>query len=190
MLALWIILGVIFGLLLICVIAVIGIYNSLIRLRNQAEEGFSTMDVYMKKRYDLLPNYIETVKGYAKHEQETLTKVIAARNNAMNATSVEDKVANEAALSNMLKQLAVVVEQYPQLKANENFMGLQNQLNELEADIANARKYYNATVKSFNNRVEVFPSNIIANIFKFTKKVFFELDSAEERKVPKVDFSK
>lgn len=190
MLALWIALGVIAGLILLCIVAIVSIYNSLVRLRNQSEEGFSTMDVYMKKRYDLLPNYIETVKAYAKHEKETLLQVIAARNGAMNATSVADKVAGESALSSMLKQLAVVVENYPELKANENFIGLQNQLNQLEVDIANARKYYNATIKSFNNRVETFPSNIIAKMFNFSRKLSFELDSAEERKVPKVDFSK
>lgn len=188
MLALWIILGVVVGLVVITIIAIISIYNSLIRLRNQVEEGFSTMDVYMKKRYDLIPNYVETVKGYAKHEKETLTQVIAARNNAMNASNVADQAAGESELSSVLRQLAVVVEQYPALKANDNFLALQAQLQQLEIDIANARKYYNATVKKFNNKVEMFPSNIIAKMYHFERKPSFEVDSPEERKNVKVKF--
>lgn len=188
MLGLWITLGVIGGLILLVVLWLVGSYNSLVRLRNQSEEGYSTMDVYMKKRYDLIPNYVETVKGYAKHEKETLEKVIAARNGAMNAQSLEDKAASEGQLSSVLKQLAVVIERYPELKANSNFLNLQNQLSTLESEIASARKYYNATVKTYNNKVEMFPSNIVARWFKFTRKPSFEITNAEEKVAPKVQF--
>lgn len=188
MLGLWITLGVIGGLALIIVLWLVSSYNGLVRLRNQVKEGFSTMDVYMKKRYDLIPNYVETVKGYAKHEKETLQKVIAARNGAMNAQNVSDRAASEGELSSVLKQLAVVVEKYPELKADTNFLNLQNQLSTLETEIANARKYYNGVVKSYNNKVEVFPSNIVAKWFKFETKPSFEITNVEERVAPKVQF--
>lgn len=164
------------------------VYNTLVRNKNDVEEGFSTMDVYLKKRYDLIPNLVETVKGYAKHEQETLTKVIEARNMAMASSTVEDKLKNENALTGTLKSLFALSENYPELKANQNFIDLQNQLKSIETDIANARKYYNGVVKVFNNRIEVFPSNLVARIFKFTKKPMFEVDSGEERKNVQVKF--
>lgn len=163
-------------------------YNSFVRMRNTVEEAFSTMDVYLKKRYDLIPNLVETVKGYASHEKETLEKVVQARNMAAGATTIEDKIANENVLSGTLKSLFAVAEAYPDLKANTNFMDLQGQLKKIEEDIANSRKYYNATVKEFNTKVEMFPSNILAGIFKFVRKPMFEVSNDSERENVKVQF--
>lgn len=179
---------IILGIVLIIVIWAVSSYNGFVKLRNKVEEAFSTMDVYLVKRYDLIPNLVETVKGYAKHESETLEKLISARNMAMGAKTVEEKVAGENALQGTLKSLFALSEAYPDLKANVNFVDLQSQLNSMEGEIANARKYYNAVVKMFNTKVEVFPSNIIANIFKFTRKPLFEVDDGEQRKNVKVEF--
>lgn len=180
------------GLLLVGIIILvwgISVYNTLITMRNSVDEGFSTMDVYLKKRYDLIPNLVETVKGYAKHESETLEKVVKARNLAMNATNLQDKISGETALSKELKTfLNVVVEQYPDLKANQNFIELQASLKQVETEIAHARKYYNGAVKVYNVKREVFPSNIIAKRFKFDKRNMFEVDEVEERKNVKVSF--
>lgn len=184
-----IIIGIVIAVIvLILVIFVISAYNSFVRLRNNVEEAFSTMDVYMKKRYDLIPNFVETVKGYAKHEKETLENVIKARNSAVASTSAEDKINNDSQLTQALKQLSVVVEKYPELKADKNFSELQSTLKSLEDEIANSRKYYNGVVKSYNTKIEIFPSNIIAKWFKFVKKPLYEVDSAEERKNVKVEF--
>ncbi|MDD7718020.1 MAG: LemA family protein [Eubacteriaceae bacterium] len=183
----------IFGIVILVIVVIIAIwaitgYNGFIKGKNSVEESFSTMDVYLKKRYDLIPNLVETVKGYAKHESETLEKVVAARNMAQSAGTIEEKIAGENALTGTLKSLFAVAESYPDLKANANFMDLQNQLKSVENDIANARKYYNAVVKQFNNRCEMFPSNILAGIFHFTRKPMFEVDAEEERKNVKVEF--
>ncbi len=180
----WIIIGIIIVLALIFV----GMYNSFIKLKNNCDEAYSTMDVYLKKRFDLIPNLVETVKGYAAHEKETLQNVIAARNNLQNASTPEEKLAGENALQGTLKTLFAVAEAYPDLKANTNFLDLQNQLKGVENDIANSRKYYNAVVKQFNTKCEMFPSNIIAGICHFEKKPMFEVDSAEERKNVEVKF--
>jgi LemA protein len=145
------------------------------------------MDVYLKKRYDLIPNLVETVKGYASHEKDTLEKVIAARNMAASATSVEDKMAGENALTGTLKTLFAVAESYPDLKANQNFMDLQKQLQSLEGEIAQSRKYYNGVVKQYNTKTEIFPSNIIAGIFGFVKAPYFEIEEGERENV-KVSF--
>ena len=175
--------------LIIAIVAwIISTYNAFERLRNNVEEGFSTMDVYMKKRYDLIPNLVETVKGYAKHEEETLSKVIQARNMAMNSATAEEQMKNDNILTGTLKSLFAVSEAYPQLQANQNFMDLQNQLKTLEAEIANSRKYYNGVVKVYENKREVFPSNLIAKWFKFQEKPFYEVDNEEERKNVKVQF--
>ena len=178
---------------LIVVLAVVAIwgvsaYNGFVRMRNVVEEAFSTMDVYMKKRYDLIPNLVETVKGYAAHEQGTFEKVVQARNVAQNATTVEDKMAAVNMLTGTLKSLFALAEAYPDLKANANFMDLQNQLQMVEVDIANSRKYYNATVKDYNTKTEQFPSNIIANMFHFQRKTMFELENESERQNVKVEF--
>lgn len=167
---------------------VIGAYNGFVKMRNKVEEAFATMDVYLKKRYDLIPNLVETVKGYAKHEAQTLENVIAARNMAAGAKTTEEKVAGENALQGTLKSLFAIAEAYPDLKANSNFISLQAQLTEMEGEIANSRKYYNAIVKEFNTKVEVFPSNIIAKLFKFTRKTMFEVEDAEQRQNVKVQF--
>lgn len=181
---LWIIIAVV----VVLAVVLIGMYNSFIKLRNNCEEAFATMDVYLKKRFDLIPNLVETVKGYASHEKETLQNVIAARNNLQNALTTEEKIAGENALQGTLKSLFAVAEAYPDLKANTNFLDLQNQLKAVEEDIANSRKYYNAVVKQFNTRCEVFPSNLIASVFHFEKQPMFEVDSAEERKNVEVKF--
>ena len=170
----WIIIAII----IVLAIAFVGMYNSFIKLKNSCEEAFSTMDVYMKKRFDLIPNLVETVKGYASHEKETLEKVMAARNGVQSAATVEEKMAQENVLTGTLKSLFAVAEAYPDLKANTNFLDLQNQLNLVEEDIANSRKYYNAVVKQFNTKCEMFPSNIIASMFHFERKPMFEVDSA------------
>jgi LemA protein len=166
----------------------IGARNSFIKLKNTCEEAFSTIDVYLKKRYDLIPNLVETVKGYAKHESETLANVIALRNKAMGATTTAEKIEADANLSNAIKSINVVAERYPDLKANANFLDLSNQLKGIEAELANARKYYNGTVKTFNTQKDIFPKSIIANKMKLEKLPYFELDSAEERKNVSVKF--
>lgn len=164
---------------LIILYVIIG-YNNLVKLRNNVKEGYATMDVYLKKRFDLIPNLVETVKGYAKHESETLERVISARSNIQSATNTEEKLRNESELSNTLKSLFALGEAYPDLKANSNFVQLQKQLQQIEEDIANARKYYNAVVKELNNQIEMFPSNILSNLFGFKKMPMFET-SAEDR---------
>lgn len=181
-------------LIIIGLIVIVGLWlvisrNSFVSIKNQVEEAFSTMDVYLKKRYDLIPNLVETVKGYATHESETFTKVTAARTAAMNSTSIDEKIANENALSGTLKSLFAVAEAYPQLQANSNFLDLQQQLKMLEDEIANSRKYYNAVVRTMNTKVESFPSNLIASIFGFKKQPFFEVGSAEERENVQVKFN-
>lgn len=183
-----IILIVIAIIVLLIIIMFIGAYNSFVKLRNNVEEAFATMDVYMKKRFDLIPNLVETVKGYAAHESGTLEKVVQARNMAQSAATIEDRIAGENALTGTLKSLFAVAENYPDLKANQNFMDLQGQLQRVEGDIANSRKYYNATVKQYNTKTETFPSNIIAGIFHFQRKPMFEVEAEEERQNVKVQF--
>jgi len=184
MVVLWIILGVV----LLLFLWGIGVYNRLIALRNTCDEGFSTMDVYMKKRFDLIPNLVETVKGYASHEKETLERVIAARQVGLAANTPEDKMASSNMLSGALRQIFALSESYPELKANLNFQDLQNQLLAVENDIANSRKYYNAVVKDYNTQIQVVPANIVANMTGFTKRTMFEVDSTEERQAVKVSF--
>ena len=178
---------VLIGLILAIGLYVMNAYNGFVKLRNMKDEAFATMDVYLKKRYDLIPNLVETVKGYASHEKDTLEKVIAARNMAASATSVKDKMAGENALTGTLKTLFAVAESYPDLKANQNFMDLQKQLQSLEGEIAQSRKYYNGVVKEFNTKIEIFPSNIVAGIFKFLKAPYFEIEEGERENV-KVSF--
>ena len=177
------------GILILLVLIFVVLYNGFIRLKNDCDEAFATMDVYLKKRYDLIPNLVETVKGYAAHESQTLEQVIAARNMAQNAATPEAKIAGENALQGTLKSLFAIAESYPELKANENFLDLSDQLKAVEEDIANARKYYNAVVKQFNTKCEIFPSNLIASMFRFEKKPMFEVSAAEERENVKVSFS-
>lgn len=180
----WIILAIV---AILC-IWVATTYNKLIKSQNKVEEGFSTMDVYLKKRYDLIPNLVETVKGYAKHESETLERVINARNMAVKAQSLDEKISSEQNFQSMLGPLYAITEQYPDLKADKNFMDLQGELKSLETEIANSRKYYNAVVLMFNNIVEMFPSNILAGMFHFAKKPMYEITEAVQRENVKVEF--
>lgn len=172
----------------ILVIWLVAMYNGFVTMKNRIEEAFATMDVYLKKRYDLIPNLVETVKGYAAHEAGTLEKVVQARNMAAGAGSLEDKVKGENMLTGTLKSLFAIAEAYPDLKANTNFIDLQNQLQRLEDEIASSRKYYNAVVKEFNTKTETFPSNIIAGMFHFERKPMFEVSSDTERQNVKVQF--
>ncbi len=162
--------------------------NGLISLRNDMEESYSAMDVHMKKRYDLIPNLVETCKGYAKYEGETLTKIAEARNIAMSA-SPDGKAAAESALTSQLRTLLNAVnEKYPELKANSQFNNLTSQLESCEHEIANARKYYNAKVKILNNKIEKFPSSSVARKMGLERKPYFEIEDAYERNAPKVSF--
>jgi LemA protein len=180
---------IVIGVLILIVAAwVISAYNGFVAMRNRVEEAFSTMDVFMKKRYDLIPNLVESVKGYAAHESGTFQKVTEARNIASQATTVEDKIQGETMLTGALKSLFAVAEAYPDLKANLSFLDLQNQLKLVEEDIANARKFYNAVVKEFNTLTEIFPNNILANMFGFKRKPMFEVEAEEERDAVKVKF--
>ena len=163
-------------------------YNKLVKMRIQVDEAFSTMDVYLKKRYDLIPNIVATVKGYAKHEKDTLEAVISARNLAMTSTDPNQKIKANNQLSSTLKSLFALSESYPELQANANFLSLQNDLKAIEAEIANSRKYYNAVVRDYNTKRQSFPSNIIAKWFRFEKRELYEIDDVKERKNVKVEF--
>jgi LemA protein len=166
----------------------VGMYNSLVRLRNQVKNAWAQIDVQLKRRYDLIPNLIETVKGYMKHERETLENVTRMRAQAMETSGVADKAKAEGMLTSALGQLKIAVENYPDLKANQNFLALQEELTSTENKISFARQNYNDQVLFFNNKTEVFPSNIIAGMFGFKKEDFFEIDNPAERVVPKVSF--
>ena len=179
--------------IVIVIVALIAIYvgttyNGLVKLRNITEEAFSTMDVYLKKRWDLIPNIVESVKGYAKHEAETLQKVISARNMRYQDMSEDEKMQANAELSRGLAAINVLAEQYPDLKANENFLDLNRQLQKTEEDIANARKYYNAAVRKLNDKIEMFQSSIIAGMFNFKKREMFVVDDEGQREAAKVQF--
>lgn len=169
----------------------IGTRNDFVRLKNKVEEAWATIDVFLKKRYDLIPNLVETVKGFAKHESETLQNVVSARNIAMSAATPSEKVAAENGLTNSLRTFfSAVHENYPDLKANANFLDLQNQLKGIESELESSRRYYNGVVKSFNTKLEIFPANIVGSKMgeDYKKRPYFELDSAEERKNVKVQF--
>ena len=183
-----IILIVLIGIILLFVFYGIGIYNKLIKLKTLVEEAWSGIDVQLKKRHDLIPNLVETVKGYASHEKETFQKVTEARNKAVKAKTVEQHQNAENQLNRSLMSLFAVAEQYPELKANSNFLELQNELSQVESDIEKSRRYYNGTVREKNILIDSFPSNIVANVFGFIKSTFFELDDSAERNVPKVQF--
>ncbi|MCH1983962.1 LemA family protein [Ruminococcus sp. OA3] len=165
-----------------------GTYNGFVKLRNKTEEAFSAMDVSLKKRYDLIPNFVETVKGYAKHESETLEKVIAARNMAMTSRTPEETIKNDNVLTGTLKSLFALSEGYPDLKANQNFLQLQEQLSRVEEEIAGSRRYYNGVVNKYNTKTEMFPGNLLAGIFGFRRKPLYEVNEAAERESVKVSF--
>ena len=182
-----VIIVIIVGLLLVLACYVIGVYNKLVNARNKVDNQFSQIDVQLKRRADLIPNLVETVKGYAKHEEGTLTQVIEARNKAVSATSVNDKIDANNQLTGALNKLFALSEAYPDLKANTNFMSLQNDLKDTEDKITYARQFYNDSAMMFNNLVEMFPSNIVASMFGFKKYQFFEATEAE-KETPKVKF--
>ena len=183
------IIGIVIGaVVLILLIVVISCYNKLVKQKITVEEAFSTMDVYLKKRFDLIPNLVETVKGYAKHESETLSAVIAQRGKNYDSMTQEEKIESGEAISRMIPNIMALSESYPDLKANQNFMNLSNQLETVEEDIANSRKYYNGAVKRYNMSVQTVPSNIIAGIFHFETKPMFEVENAAERQNVQVKF--
>jgi len=174
--------------LLALVVIVVGIYNSLVRLRVQTDNAWADIDVQLKRRYDLIPNVVETVKGYAAHEKTTLENVIKARNAAMSAQGPAAKAEAENILTGALRQLFALAEAYPQLRAVESFTQLQNTLGQIEDAIQNARRYYNAVVRDLNTKIQMFPSNLIASLFAFKTREFFELADAAQREAPKVSF--
>jgi len=164
------------------------LYNGLVSLRNRGEQSWSDIDVQLKRRHNLIPNLVETVKGYASHEKGTLEDVVKARNMAMQSSTPGEQAQAENFLQSTLKSIFALSESYPDLKANQNFIDLQNQLSEMEEQIQLARRYYNAVVRDLNTKIETVPSNIVANMFGFIKKEYFELDSPEQRTTPKVAF--
>jgi LemA protein len=167
---------------------VAGAYNSLIRLRNQLENAWAQIDVQLKRRYDLIPNLVETVKGYAKHERETFERVTQARNIAMSAKGVSERAEAENMLTGALKSLFALAEAYPGLKANQNFLALQEELTSTENKIAFSRQFYNDSVMTYNVRVETFPVNLVAGAFNFQRRDLFEVKAEAERAAPKVSF--
>jgi len=173
----------------IAIVALIGIYNALVRLRNQVKNAWSQIDVQLKRRYDLIPNLVETAKGYMKHERETLEGITQARSRAMGAEGVGEKAKAESALGGAISRFMLVVENYPDLKANQNFMAVQEELTSTENKISFSRQAYNDQVLFFNNKIQMFPSNMVAGMFRFETQEFFELEDQVEREAPKVDFS-
>lgn len=180
---------ILLGAVVIFILILISIYNKLIGLRNNVKNAWSQIDVQLKRRHDLIPNLVETAKGYVKHERETLESVTKARTAAMSAGSVAEKAQAESILTSAIGKLAVVVESYPELKANENFLALQEELTSTENKISFSRQNYNDQVLFYNNKIQMFPSNVIAGAFNFKTEEFFEIQDAAEKAVPKVNFS-
>lgn len=166
----------------------VGVYNKLVRFKTLVEEAWSGISVQLKKRHDLIPNLMETVKGYATHERETFESVTRARTTAIQAQDVKAQEVAENQLSGALMRLMAISERYPELKANQNFMQLQEQLGIIETDIEKSRRYYNGAVRQKNIAIDTFPSNLVANMFNFDKSAFFELDSEAEKAVPQIKF--
>lgn len=180
---------IVIGFFFLVLIWIAVMYNGLVRLRNTCDESWSDIDTELKRRYNLIPNLVETVKGYAAHEKETLDRVIQARNQAMASTgSPEQQAQDENVLIGGLRQLFALSESYPDLKANQNFLQLQEELANTEDRIQRARRFYNGNVRDLNTRVEVFPSNVIAGMFGFSKREFFEIEDKAMRENPKVAF--
>lgn len=174
---------VIIVIIVLLVLWVIGTYNKLVKARNRVKDQWSQIDVQLKRRFDLIPNLVETVKGYTKHESETLENVVKARNTYVSATLPEDQIKADGELTKAINKLFALTESYPDLKANTNFTDLQNQLNETENKVAISRQFYNDIVMQYNNKVEMVPSNIIANMFHFKKETFFEAEKTERENV-------
>jgi len=180
---------ILLGLVVVLVLWLIGVYNGLVRLNNKTKEAWSDIDVQLKRRHDLIPNLVETVKGYASHEQGVFQKVTEARSQAMQAKTPGEAAKAENALSETLKSLFAVAENYPDLKANQNFQQLQTELTNTEDKIEAARRYYNGNVRDFNTKIETFPNNMVAGMLHFKKYDFYEVADATERENVKVDFS-
>ena len=182
---------IVLGITVLLIIILISLYNGLVKLRNNRENAFADIDVQLKQRYDLIPQLVETVKGYAKHEKETLTKVIELRNQAVAATTMDGKIAAENQLSSVLAGLKVTLEAYPDLKANQNFLQLQEEMSDIENKLSAVRRYFNAATKEFNNAVQTFPSNIVAGMFNFHKAQMFDLGSERTilDKAPTINFN-
>ena len=183
---------VIIGIVVILVIIVISKYNGLVKLKNNRENAFADIDVQLKQRHDLIPQLVDSVKGYMNHESGVLTKVTEARAAAMGAGSIHDKIGAENMLTSALGGLNIALEAYPDLKANTNFMQLQNEISDIENKLAAVRRYFNSSTKEYNNAVETFPSNIIAGMFNFKEEEMFEIDSSQREQLeqaPKVDFN-
>lgn len=184
----WIILAIVAAIILILIIYVVSTYNKLVGSRNKVKDQWAQVDVQLKKRVDLIPNLVETVKGYASHEKSTLDAVIKARNAFNSANSVEDEINANNQITGALNKLFALSEAYPDLKANTNFLSLQSDLKDIEEKISFARQFYNDTVLAYNNLIEMFPSNIIAGMFHFKASEFFKVENNEEREAPKVSF--
>lgn len=184
----WII-GIVVAIIVIgLVAAIVSNYNNMIRARNEVNESFANIDVALKKRYDLIPNLVNTVKGYAKHEKETLTQVIDSRNLAQKAETINEKVAAENQVNTCLRKVWALEERYPDLKADKNFLSLQESLSKMETEIASYRQKYNGIATDFNTRIQVFPSNILASMFKFSKYELFKIVDEKERENVIVEF--
>ena len=174
--------------LLIIVIFAIICYNGLVAKSNLVEEAFSGMDVIFKKRYDLIPNLVETIKGYASYEKETLAEIVSLRNQALNASQTNEKIQLDNNISQSVTKILALSENYPDLKASTNFLALQSELSLIETDIERAKRYYNGTIRDYNVSVQSFPNNLVAGIFRFSKKDFLELFDVTQRETPKVQF--
>jgi LemA protein len=182
------ILIIVLGILVLLILWVVGMYNGLVRLRNQVKNAWSQIDVQLKRRHDLIPNLIETAKGYMKHERDTLDSVTKARTQAVEAKGVANQAKAEGELNNAISRFMLVVENYPDLKASQNFLSLQEELASTENKVGFSRQFYNDQVLAFNVRIESVPTNIIANMFGFKQAEFFEIEEPTEREVPKVEF--
>ncbi|MFC1884752.1 LemA family protein [Thermodesulfobacteriota bacterium] len=179
---------ILLGIIIFVVFFLVGIYNGLVRSRNQVDNAWSQIDVQLKRRHDLIPNLVETARGYMKHEQETFKAVTEARSKALGANNVKDASIAEGALGAALGKFLVSVENYPDLKANQNFLALQEELSSTENKISFSRQNYNDQVLTYNNKTQMFPSNIVAGTFNFKERDFFEIENAAEKEVPKVTF--
>ncbi|MGN1375148.1 MAG: LemA family protein [Prevotella sp.] len=182
---------IILAVIVLLIIWVISLYNNLVKLRNNRENAFANIDVQLKQRHDLIPQLVSTVKGYATHEREVLQKVTEARSAAMGATTINDKINAENALSGALAGLKVSLEAYPELKANQNFIQLQGEIADIENKLAAVRRFFNSTTRELNNAVQTFPSNIIAKMFGFSKELMFEVPKEERAtydKAPEINF--
>ena len=182
---------IVIGIVLLLVIIVIVKYNQLVKLRNHRENAFADIDVQLKQRHDLIPQLVSTVKGYASHEKETFDRVVSARNGAMNAKTIDEKIVAENNLSSALAGMKITLEAYPELKANTNFLHLQEEIADIENKLASVRRFFNASTRELNNAVETFPSNIIAGMFGFKKQMMFDLGTSERvtlEQAPQISF--